>query len=1025
MTTPQKIIDLVERFEANKEAYMAAQYNETQLRREFVDPFFKVLGWDIDNEQGNAESYKEVIHEDSIRIGGVHKAPDYCMRIGNTRKFFVEAKKPSVNVKGNIDPAFQVRRYGWSAKLPLSILTDFEEFSIYDCRLRPLQKDKPEKARIKYYTYKDYPEKWDEIVSIFSRDAVLNGSFDSYAEKVKQKKGTEEVDEAFLKEIEEWREMLAKNIALRNKELSQRELNFAVQQTIDRIVFLRICEDRGTEQYGRLLGEVNGAGIYGRLKKHFRDADERYNSGLFHFKEGKDQGDTPDTLTLGLEIDDEVLKKMISRLYFPESPYEFAVFSAEILGQVYEQFLGKVIRLTEGHQAKIEEKPEVRKAGGVYYTPSYIVKYIVEHTVGKLLEGKTPTQVGKLRIVDPACGSGSFLLGAYQYLLDWHIQWYLKNDPKKHQKALFKGPSGEWRLSTAERKRILLNNMYGVDIDSQAVEVTKLSLLLKVLEGETDQSLQGQFSGMKERALPNLGSNIKCGNSLIGSDFYATQQVGMFDEESKNRINMFDWEKAFPQVFTGKDAGFDAVIGNPPYIRIQAMKEWAPVEVEYYKKRYKSASKGNYDIYVVFVERMLSLLNKSGALGYILPHKFFNAQYGESLREILSRGKHLQNVVHFGDQQIFKGATTYTCLMFLVKDGCKSCDFEKVDDLVGWRRRDDGAEKGKIEAKSITGKEWNFVVGKGSELFERLKAMPVKLGDVADIFVGLQTSADDVFILNFVENDSGTTVRLMSKILKKEVVLEKDLVFPVVSGTDVQRYEILPKRQFILFPYTVINEESMLIEWNRLVHDFPHAAEYLLQNKQRLESRENKKFDDDKWYRFGRSQNLGIQNRIKLCVPRLVEKLNATVDIEGEYFLDNVDVGGITIKPKFIDNKLLYLLGLINSSLLRSYFPHVSAPFRGGFRSANRQFLSQLPFKPIDFSNPKEKSQHDHIVELVEKMLLLHKQVSTVKTPHEKEMLQRQIEATDREIDEVVFELYEINSEQRKLLSNTSKIISA
>src|SRR5665647_2887843 len=401
--------------------------------------------------------------------------------------------------------------------------------------------------------------------------------------------------------------------------LSQRELNYAVQVTIDRIIFLRICEDRGIELYGRLRSLVNGKNIYARLLEMYVEADARYNSGLFHFADEKGRAGYADRLTPSLAIDDRVLKDILRRLYYPESPYEFSVLPADILGQVYEQFLGKVIRLTAGHRAVVEDKPAVKKAGGVYYTPTYIVDYIVAHTVGPLLEGKNPTQAAQLRILDPACGSGSFLIGAYQHLLDWHLARYVEEGAEKNSKgkAARIRPSvhGEWRLTTAEKKRILLEHIYGVDIDTQAVEVTKLSLLLKVLEGESGESLNSQMKLFHERVLPDLAHNIQCGNSLIGPDFYDGQLD--LDDEAAQRINVFDWQAAFPQIF--KTGGFDAVIGNPPYIRIQTMKEWAPLEVEHYKERYLSAGKGNYDIYVVFVERGLQLLNKKGRLGFILP----------------------------------------------------------------------------------------------------------------------------------------------------------------------------------------------------------------------------------------------------------------------------------------------------------------------------------------------------------------------------------------------------------------------
>jgi hypothetical protein len=510
-----------------------------------------------------------------------------------------------------------LRRYAWSAKLPLSILTDFEEFVVYDCRVKPDKSDKPSTARILYLNHTGYAQRWDEIASIFSRDAVLKGAFDKYAETSKAKKGTAEVDTAFLKEIESWRDMLARNLALRNPDLAQHDLNFAVQRTIDRVIFLRICEDRGIEKYGRLMALQNGDRVYARLCEMFHRADERYNSGLFHFQKEKGRSESPDTLTLSLTIDDSALKDIIKNLYYPDSPYEFSVLSADILGQVYEQFLGKVIRLTAGHRAVIEDKPEVKKAGGVYYTPTYIVDYIVKNTVGRLVtpltppvnggkdislpvygEGQggvafpvygktrvedkpqrniTPKQVSKLRILDPACGSGSFLLGVYKYLLDWHRDWYVANGHEKwstgRSPTLYQGMGSDWRLTTAERKRILLNNIYGVDIDPQAVEVTKLSLLLKVLEGESEQTIVRQLKLFHERALPDLGNNIKCGNSLIGTDFYNTPLTSLFrgekmdsslargaggvSDEERYRINPFDWAAEFSEIM--KAGGFDVV----------------------------------------------------------------------------------------------------------------------------------------------------------------------------------------------------------------------------------------------------------------------------------------------------------------------------------------------------------------------------------------------------------------------------------------------------------------------------------
>lgn len=407
-------------------------------------------------------------------------------------------------------------------------------------------------------------------------------------------------------------------------------MNFAVQVTIDRIIFLRMCEDRGIEPTGQLMALLNGTEIYARLRKHFNDADDRYNSGLFHFHKEKDREEAPDELTPGLAIDDKVLKDIFESLYEPHCPYEFSVLPAEILGQVYEQFLGKVIRLTHGHQAKVEDKPEVKKAGGVYYTPTYIVDYIVKNTVGKLLEGKKASQVTKLTILDPACGSGSFLLGAFQYLLDWHRQYYLNDDPANHTKELYQARGGFWRLTTREKKRILINNIYGVDIDPQAVEVTKLSLLLKVLEGESQETLATQLRIWHERALPDLASNIKCGNSLIGPDFYEGRQLEMFDDEERYRINVFDWNAAFPKIM--KSGSFDAVIGNPPSIFTRELL--TEPEREYFSARFK-ASWEKHNTFMLFMELMYRILSKTGRGGFIVPNSWLTIESAKILRSLL------------------------------------------------------------------------------------------------------------------------------------------------------------------------------------------------------------------------------------------------------------------------------------------------------------------------------------------------------------------------------------------------------
>jgi hypothetical protein len=1012
MAAPEVIHSLVARFADNVAAYRAGTYNETQVRREFVDPFFEALGWDVANRQGYAEAYKDVIHEDSIRIGGGTKAPDYCFRIGGTRKFFLETKKPSVNLKTDTHPAYQLRRYAWSAKLPVSVLTDFEEFAVYDCRLRPNPNDPAATARIMYLTCREYPGHWDEIAGIFSREAILKGSFDKYAEGTKGKRGTASVDDAFLEEIEAWRDALARNLALRNPQLSIHELNFAVQVIIDRIVFLRICEDRKIEPYGRLQAVGNGAQVYPRLCELFRRADERYNSGLFHFGAEKERSSSPDTLTPGLVVDDGVLKDMLRRLYYPDSPYEFSVLPADILGQVYERFLGKVIRLTAGHQAKIEDKPEVRKAGGVYYTPTYIVEYIVRNTVGKLVEGRKPKDVAALRVLDPACGSGSFLLGAYQFLLDWHRDWYVADGPEKHAKGarakLYQGHGGEWKLTTAERRRILLDNIYGVDIDPQAVEVTKLSLLLKVLEGESDQSLSSQMLLFRERALPDIGGNIKCGNSLIGPDFYTDQQLELFDDEARYRINAFDWQAEFPAVFAA--GGFDAVIGNPPYVRQESLSEFKAYFATHYE-----AFDGVADLYAYFLEKGVRLLRDGGLFSVIVSSSFLRATYGGALRRTLRKHAAIVRLVDFGGLAVFANAKdTYVCIPLLAK-GVEQRQIEvaKVSSLViGDLTRFVAGNHFTVPPERFSPDAWALKSDAEAAVFAKIVRAGKPLGEFVErkFFRGILTGLNEAFE---VTTSQGTALAQSSSACGA-------LIKSFLGGQDVRRYRVEDAgRHLIVIPagwtrqqiVKASNDPADFSErgaWNWFSREYPGIAEHLTPFADRLRERQDQ---GDYWWELRPCAYYAYFDAPKIIFPDICKGPRFYLDTAGRYLANTAYCLGTGD---------LYLLGMLNSRLFWFAIGNISIPF--GIRAGEYryrliyQYMEQVPIRVIDFANPADTARHDRMVQLVESMLALHQQLAAAKTDPDRVRLARQIAATDHEIDRLVYDLYGLTEEEIRIV---------
>ncbi len=959
---PAEVLTLVERFDRNREAYQNQAYNETQLRQEFINPLFEALGWDVANKSGYAEAYKEVIHEDAIKIGGATKAPDYCFRIGGARKFFVEAKKPSVSIKENVSPAYQLRRYAWSAKLPLSILTDFEEFAVYDCRLLPKPSDKPSMGRILYLTYNDYADRWDEIETVFSRDAILKGSFDKYAESSKGKRGTAEVDKAFLKEIEAWREALARNLALRNPKLSVRDLNFSVQRTIDRVIFLRMCEDRGIEIYGELRSLLNGENTYKRLQYVYGLADDKYNSGLFHFKEEKGRSEEPDKLSLALKIDDKILKDIIRRLYYPESPYEFSVLSADILGNVYEQFLGKVIRLTSGHRAVVEEKPEVKKAGGVYYTPTYIVDYIVNSTVGKLCEDKNPKQLEKLKILDPACGSGSFLIGAYRYLLDYHRDWYVSNIPLKHTKQIYQGRGGQWNLTTQEKKRILLNNIYGVDIDSQAVEVTKLSLLLKVLEGESEETINKQLKIWRERALPDLGHNIKCGNSLIGPEYYERQQANLFNDEETHRVNAFNWIAEFPEIM--KAGGFDVVMGNPPYV---FGRDWQALNIgddvkAYLGDKYKS-SPYQLDLFSIFMEKACQLCRRSGYVGQIVPNVWLTNTYSSTTRAfILAQANNL--TITTPPSNVFHGLTVDTVVYTFQRTDRPGNTF-----TINAMRNGNLVEIADCNRKQyIDGhRPISMSLDQASaDLTHRLKKGNLEVQDFALVTRGVHPYRTG----GYGQTAFGIGPQIIRDVRERPYHSKSKQkgYRPFIYGRDLQRFSP------------------------------PKATEFLKYGPWLAEPRQADFFQGERVYSR------------KILGDRLVVTIEVTDSI--------ADQQVYIARPKSGDVGAYYLGGVLGSRVIAFFI-------RGYYDEVNDAFpqvkVTQLKSLPIPAINSSEKKMmHDHICELVRRMVGMNKQFSAAKNPNDKTRLQREIDTADRQIDQLVYELYGLTEEEIKIVKEAN-----
>jgi len=933
----ETIKELIAKFEAQKEYFKTLEYNETQTRKDFIDPFFRALGWDIDNKKGKLESYRDVKLEDKIKVSGRTKSPDYAFNVHGKRIFFVEAKKPAVPIKDQPEPAIQVRNYAWNANLLISVVTDFEEFAIYDCTRKPRKHDRAITKRLKYLHYTQYLKEFDFLWDTFAFENVEKGSITQYGQKYTDLKNAEPVDKAFLKSLEDWRTYLATNIAQLNKNLQEYELNFAVQQIIDRIVFLKVCEDRLLEKEGSLIAQIRKGNYYQNLYQYFAIADQKYNSGLFDLKK--------DAITANLVIDNKVIKSIIEELYGEDEngiTFNFNIIPVEILGYAYEQFLGKVIYLTSANSAKIEEKPEVRKAGGVYYTPQYIVDYIVKETLGRLIKGKTPQEISTIKILDPACGSGSFLLGAYQYLLDYHLNYYNQYYPNgKNPKNSPLTPEG--KLTTAEKKRILLNNIFGVDIDSQAVEVTKLSLLLKALEGETEASIHASLKLFNERVLPSIDENIQCGNSLIGTDFYDS---GLFlTPQEERKINVFDWKIAFKEVF--RQGGFDVVIGNPPYVLLQSLEQ--RMIFDYALKNFVSA-KYKIDMYQLFLEQTLKLLKNSGLLGYIIPNTFLKNIHSEPIRKLLLENTKIKQI-NLLNYRVFEQASVDTCLLIYEKS---EGNLENEIIINQANQQFDLQFFVKITQRNLLQNpryDFNIFIKEDEHLILRKmnsKAKP--LSNYCGAYFGIQTFDRAKYV----------STKQKNKNYK-----------PVIDGGNIERYYLKPPTEFVYF--------------------VPEAIKSGGQEKHYLQDR--------------------------ICIRQIGKFPIATFVKSGIFALNTVYNVYLTSPTN-----LKFILGIINSKICTFFWQKINYDAKTTFPKIKKEAILSIPIPNIDFENPTEKQAHDEIVKFVEMLLELNKRLHKATLPSDIRQLQARIQAAERQLDQLVYRLYDLTSEEIKLIDPDAEL---
>lgn len=1013
-------------------------YAEAQLRDDFLYPLFRALGWDMENRAGLIQKEREVELESRTRIGGRHRRADYLFRTGGRDRFVCEAKKPAEDLGPR--HAFQAKRYAWNKGVPLALLTDFEELKLFIVGGKP-HFDEPDAGLWRHWRFDQLPAVARELWDLLARGPMAEGALDRLIESLPKRPAgrgrarqqwllkpdrSRALDADFLHFLDRARHGLASDIYKRNDHaglLEDGRLNEAVHRILDRLLFLRICEDRDIDTGRRLdsivdawrrnHGEEPGRrarqeplslreepppyflpaprpqdSLWSAIVAHFRALDRRppshvpfFNGNLFkpHFSEE-------------LAVGDEWLADLIAELSDDESPYLFDVIEVEILGTIYERFLGKVVR-PHGRGITVEEKPEVRKAGGVYYTPRYIVDYIVEQTVGKLVAGQPPEATLKLRILDPACGSGSFLIRAFERVCE-HWQRHLTNDlrhvldcagppahseatgaekpqrtaalhdagalttaqgtaraawEKKHRRLCWVNPdTGDVHLTADLKRRILTHNIHGVDLDAAAVEVTQLSLYLKMLEGENRTTLARERELFPEATalLPPLEDNIKCGNSLIASDFSVIP-------EDLVRVRAFDWPVQFEKIM--KAGGFDAVIGNPPYGADSGEESLA-----YLRQEYEVAGR-EADTYALFMEQSVKLVRPGGYVSMIVPTGWYSGAKFPALRRFMARSTDPTVFVNL-PYDVFADAWVDTTV-YVAK---------KRPERTAWPRTEKHLVALKIFPK-------RHKIQTAAE-FEKDR----RTTQFAEWFV----EGGDTF-LTYADSRATSLMRSLEK-----------------NGTPLSTYADIQRG---VTPFNLTDKpahKASLRAFDGTVRRYILEAgpiRYI-------------RFDDT------------------LAEPKPARYFQGPRLLIRELISRQFQIQAVKVMDDFVTNKsmqsalplsggpdLSFLLGCFNSRLLSWFFLQKSnIAQRDDFPKIVLKETRSLPFPKVDLKKPADKARHDKLVALVDKMLALTPRLRAATSESEKATLQNAVTATDRQIDALVYELYGLTPEEIALVEGAA-----
>jgi adenine-specific DNA-methyltransferase len=928
----QKIAELVKKFDGLTPKEIKAT-NEANTKQSFIIPMFRALGWDMDDTH-------EVALEESASSGRV----DFAFKINDVAMFYLEAKKLNADINNPIHKK-QAITYAYNKGVIWAVLTNFDELRVFNA-----QKD----AAWITLKYSDFLANFDRLW-LLSRESFEAGITNKQATLEGALPPLIPIEERLFKQLRAWRGNLFNQLYHFNKQVKPEQRDEVIEKLFNRLIFIRTAEDRHLEDL-KLRAAVHqwennthktGGELAAALNEIFVYYNGYYDSELF----GKHLLDSPE-----LNLDDYILAEILKGLY--EIPggmadYDFSIIDADVLGRVYEQYLGYVAKV-EQEKAKekqaqlglglaveqdyqMVEKKVHRKEQGIYYTPKFVTDYIVKETVGRFIkehEAQGYNKILNMRILDPACGSGSFLIRAYDELLNYHA--------KVRSKAANE-------LEQQDRMPILTGNIFGVDLDRQAVEIARLNLLLRGLA--------------KRDHLPPLTDNIKQGNSLISGTEKNLKEY--FGKEWKSK-QPFNWEEEFKDIMTS--GGFDVIIGNPPYgINFDKASKL------YLEETYPPFKRNN-DIYVAFIQKGLQLLKNGGYFSLILPNTFLGGSYFDHIKDVIEQAKILKRI-DFGIHQVFPEPNVFNAILVLQKEKIAESRSANVVEFID-ALESDITNTNNIKIETVAQSKLSDLWWKSiTPLVTKMLLIAPKLDTIAFV--------KDVG-LNYWSKGRGKTRgdSIGDKVLyngKKQD--DRDL--PFLKGRDIERYQYKFSENWLMNNYS----ELLVPE----IETFRYSPEFLL-------------------------------NGSKIIYRQTSDCIIATID-NANYLVDKT-LHVIMIRENYLnDFNLKYVLGILNSRLATYIYRDLAKEQGRLFAQVKTFIMKRIPIRQIDFAILDEKVAHDRLVALVEKMLELNKKLTPMRDQysHERDELVKEIEKTDREIDNLVYGLYNLTDKERQIVENGSK----